>query len=166
MRNNSSIMLTFLFLSGVLLSEVSYADKISIDELKIYSGYYSREGNDAKMAKTTGNNTYIKFYPGKRFIRLYIPYPYSKTVTAATINAVFNAAAKKTKGSAYIRDKFNIMEQQVVVHLDFYHWVNEQVMFDCSKPTPCKVTFADDSMTVIKPGIVLEHKIHYSLVSE
>jgi hypothetical protein len=87
-------------------------------------------------------------------------------VTPDTIVAAFNAAVKKTKGSAYIRDKFNVMEQQVVVHLDFYRWVNEQVMFDCSKPTPCKITFDDNFMTVIKPGIVLEHKINYSLVNE
>lgn len=166
MRKKFSIALTLFLFSGVFISGISYAKKTSVNALKIYSGYYSREGNNAKMAQTTGNNTYVKFYPGKRIVRLYIPYPYSKTVTPDAINATFNAAVKQSNRSAYIRDKFGVMEQQVVVHLDFFHWVNEQVMFDCDKPTPCKIAFDDHSMTVTKPGLILAHKVNYSLVSE
>lgn len=161
-----SIPLSFILFSISFISTAVFADQTSMNEQKIYAGYYSREGNDAKMAQTTGNNTYIKFYPGKRIIRLYIPYPYSKTVKSGEINAAFNSAAKKSTGSAYIRDNFGVMKEPVVAHLDFYHWVNEQVMYDCSKPKPCKITFSDNAMTVIKPGIVLEHKINYGLVSK
>ena len=166
MRNKVSILFAFGFLSGLFISGVSYADQASVDEQKIYAGFYSREGNNGKMAQTTGNNTYIKIYPGKRIVRLYIPYPYSKTVKPDEINTAFNTAVKRSTGSAYIRDKFGIMKEQVVAHLDFYHWVNEQVMYDCSKPKPCKITFSDNGMTVIKPGIVLEHKIQYDLVKD
>lgn len=166
MRKKYFIPLTFIFLSAVFFSTAGYSAQISVDEQKVYAGYYSREGNDAEMAQTIGNNTYIKFYPGKRIVRLYIPYPYSKTVKPAEINAAFNAAIKKTKGSAYIRDKFGVMKEQVVAHLDFYRWVNEEVMYDCSKPKPCRITFSDNAMVVIKPGIVLEHKVNYNLVSE
>ena len=160
------IPLTFVFFSGLFISGAGHAGQTSMDEQKIYTGYYSREGNDAEMAQTIGNNTYIKFYPEKRIIRLYIPYPYSKTVKPSEINTAFNNAAKKSTGSAYIRDKFGVMKEEVVAHLDFYHWVDEQVMYDCSKPKPCKISFADNAMTVIKPGIVLEHKVNYQLVSE
>lgn len=166
MRKKLSTQLIFIFLSIVFIAGSGNAAQTSVDEQKIYAGYYSREGNNEKMAQTTGNNTYIKFYPGKRIIRLYIPYPYSKTVKPADINSAFNTAAEKSTGSAYIRDKFGIMKEQVVAHLDFYHWVDKQVMYDCSKPTPCRVVFDKTSMTVIKPGIVLEHKIHYDLIRD
>ena len=166
MRKKSSMPLSFIFMLATFFSGVLSAEQMTTDEQKIYAGYYSREGNDAKMAQTTGSNTYIKFYPEKRIVRLYIPYPYSKTVKPNEINAAFNNAAKKSTGSAYIRGKFSVMKEDVVAHLDFYHWVNKQVMYDCSKPKPCKITFSDNAMTVIKPGIVLEHKINYSLVNE
>ncbi len=166
MRKNIFITLTFLLFSGVFVSGVSSAEESSLNALKIYSGFYSREGNDGKMAQTTGNNTYIKFYPEKRIIRLYIPYPYSKSLKPAAINAAFNDVVKKTDRSAYIRGKFGGMEELVVAHLDVFHWVDEQVMYDCSKPKPCRIIFGDKSMTVIKPGIVLEHKIQYELLGD
>ena len=166
MRKQFSTILTFLLFSGIFASGISYAEEAAANSQKIYSGYYSREGNNGKMAKTTGNNTYIKFYPEDRIVRLYIPYPYSKTVKSETINKAFNSAVKKSTGSAYIRDKFGVMDKLVVAHLDFFRWIDGQVMFDCSKPTPCKVTFDDSSMTVIKPGIVLEHKIQYELIKD
>lgn len=166
MRKKFFILPGFIFLSATLFSGVLSAEQTSMDKQKIYAGYYSREGNNAKMAQTTGSNTYIKFYPGKRIVRLYIPYPYAKSVKPGEINAAFNTAVQKTTGSAYIRDKFGVMKEQVVAHLDFYHWVNEQIMYDCSKPKPCRIIFADNSMTVVKPGIVLEHKVNYSHVRE
>jgi len=151
---------------GLLSTTVSHAAENSAAANKhLYSGYYSREGNDAKMAQTSGNNQYVKFYPEKRIIRLYVPYPYSKTVKPENINRAFNLALKETTGSAYIKNKFG-MSELIVAHLDFFHWVDGQVMYDCGKPKPCKVTFDDSSMTVIKPGIVLEHKIRYELVRD
>lgn len=132
---------------------------------KIYLGYYSREGNNAKMAETTGNNIYVKFYPNNRIIRLYIPYPYAKSVRPEAIKTAFDNAVKKSSGSAYIREKFGAMEQEVMAHLDTFRWVDNQVMFDCGKSEPCKVTFTDNAMSVLKPGMVVAHKINYSLVS-
>lgn len=166
MRKKFSTIFTFLLLSGVFASGVSFADEISVNKQNIYSGFYSREGNNADMAKTIGNNTYIRFYPENRIVRLYIPYPYSKTVKPETINQAFNSAVKKSTSSAYIRDKFGVMDELIVVHLDFFRWIDNQVMFDCSKPTPCKIDFNENSMTVIKPGIVLEHKVQYELIKD
>lgn len=164
MRKILSTLLVLVL--GVFSYGVSYAAETTADKEIIYLGFYSREGNDAKMAQTTGNNTYIKFFPDNRIVRLYIPYPYSKTVKPESINEAFDSALKKSNSSAYIRDKFGVMEQLVIAHLDFFRWIDGQVMFDCSKPTPCKVTFDDSSMTVIKPGIVLEHKIQYELIKD
>lgn len=167
MRVNISIAMTLFLFIGLLGSGVSYAAETSAaDKKHLYSGYYSREGNDGKMAQTSGNNQYLRFYPEKRIVRLYIPYPYSKTVKPELINRAFNAVLKETSGSAYIKGKFGVMDEKIVAHLDFFHWVEGQVMYDCGKPKPCKVTFADNSLTVIKPGIVLEHKIRYDAVRD
>lgn len=160
------LILTLSLVLGISVSSASFAAKPVENTKVVYSGYYSREGNDEKMAQTSGNNQYVKFYPEKRIIRLYIPYPYSKTVKSEAINKAFKATKKETSGSAYIKGKFGVMDELIVAHLDFYHWVDNQVMYDCGKPKPCKVIFNDNSMTVIKPGIVLEHKIQYSLVND
>ena len=140
-------------------------EEISAIPDKIYKGFYSREGNNAKMAETTGNNTYVKFYPGNRIIRLYIPYPYAKNVGSEVIKKAFDNAIKKSSGSAYIREKFGVMEKEIMAHLDTFRWLENQVMFDCGKSEPCKVTFAENSMVVLKPGMVVAHKVNYQLVN-
>ena len=158
-------VLSLLMIIGLLASGTSFAEKPSINNQHIYSDYYSREGNDGKMAQSSGNNHYIKFYPENRIVRLYIPYPYSKTVKPESINLAFNTAIYVSEGSAYIRDKFGVMDEPIIAHLDFFRWVDEQVMYDCGKSMPCRVQFDNGFMTVIKPGIVLEHKIRYERVS-
>jgi hypothetical protein len=159
-----SILLLPLII-GLFDPGTSYAVNSSVEARHIYTGYYSREGNDGKMALTSGNNHYIRFYPENRIIRLYIPYPYSKKVKPGAIKLAFDAAAKKSTGSAYIRDKFGVMDEPIVAHLDFFRWVDGHIMYDCGKPKPCKVLFNGGFMTVIKSGIVLEHKIRYEHVN-
>ena len=162
MRTCFSIGLALLLLSGVAGTGTALAEESSDKTRLIYPGFFSREGNDGDMAKASGHNEYIKFYPQNRIIRLYIPFPYAKNVKQDAINSAFNNAAKESTGSAYIRSKFGVMDEQIVAHLDFFRWVDDQVMYDCDKPKPCRVTFEDSSMIVIKPGMVLEHKIRYT----
>ncbi len=166
MKNRLTTLLIMPFIFSLWISGLCVADDSSPDELKIYSGYYSREGNNEEMARTTGYNHYVRFFPGNRIIRLYVPYPYAETIKPSFINLAFNAAIKQSTGSAYIRSKFGVMDEKVIAHLDSFHWVNNQIMYDCGKSSPCRVTFDDKSMTVLKPGLVLEHKIHYALVKE
>lgn len=134
------------------------------DAEKIYTGFYSREGNNAEHAETNGFNIYVKFYPKNRLIRLNIPYPYAKTVKPEAIHKVFDNAVKKSSGIAYIRDKFGVMEVKVTAILDTFRWIDNQVMYDCGKNEPCVVNFDDKSMTVLKPGMVVAHKINYALI--
>jgi len=166
MRTSFSIVLALSLIPGVFGSGICLAEKSAVNKQNIFSGYYSREGNDGKMAQSSGNSHYVKFYPENRIIRLYIPYPYSKTVKSDAIKHVFLTAVKKSTGSAYIRGKFGVMDEQIVAHLDTFHWVDDQVMYDCGKSAPCEVVFDDSSMTVIKPGIVMDHKILYELVRD
>ena len=151
-------------LTNVEKPKPTYLETPPANSEKIFAGFYSREGNNEKMAETTGNNTYVKFYPKNRIIRLYIPYPYARTVKPEAIKKAFEKAAKKSSGIAYIRDKFGTMEEKVVASLDTFRWVDNQVMYDCGKTEPCRVTFDDKSMTVLKPGMVVTHKIHYKLI--
>lgn len=161
MNKHFSGLITLFLISGIFISGASYAEKTSGIDQKIYSGFYSREGNDGDVAQTTGNNTYVKFYPETRIARLYIPYPYSKSVKPEEIHAAFDIAIKQSTKSAYIRSKFGVMEKDIVAHLDTFRWIDNQVMFDCGKTEPCKVSFNDKSMIVLKPGMVVPHKINY-----
>jgi hypothetical protein len=160
------ILLVAGSVTGNFYQTFVFAAETNNKPLPDYAGFYTREGNNEDMAKASGHNEYIKFYPETRIVRLYIPFPYAKNVTADSVNRTFDAAVKESTGSAYIKSKFGVMDELVVAHLDTFRWIDGQVMYDCDKPKPCRVEFAENFMTVIKPGMVLEHKIRYELVRQ
>ncbi|HEY5734379.1 MAG TPA: hypothetical protein VIU36_06415 [Gammaproteobacteria bacterium] len=164
MKKVCSFSLMIFLISCALLTGSSWAQQEKIATPDIYSGFYSREENYGKVARESGNSHYVKFYPENRIIRLYIPFPYSKSLKAEAINAAFDTIVKTTTGSAYIRDKFGVMEQQSVAHTDTFRWIDGQAMYDCGKARPCKIEFEPDSMTVIEPGVVMEHRVSYERV--
>ena len=166
MRKSSLFALIVTLVTGVLISGSSWAEEVVNSQKDIYTGFFSQEKNYGELGKTSGHSHYVKFYPENRILRLYIPFPYSKTVNPAAINAAFNAAASKTSGSAYIKDTFGVMEEKVIAHLDTFRWIDGQVMYDCSLAAHCKINFSDDSMTLIKPGVVLEHEILYEWIKD
>jgi len=136
------------------------------EDIVIYSGYFSRQENDGKMAEMSGKSHYIKFYPGDRVARLYIPYPYSKQLSTEMISKVFKVASGKTTGSAYIRDTFGLLDKAVVAHLDDFRRVDGQIQFDCGSSNPCTIEFLDGLIQVIKKGIVKDHIIKYNYVED
>jgi len=127
----------------------------------IYSGYYAREDNDGELARQSGHSHYLKFFPGNRIARLYIPYPYSTTIAPATIDAVFDEAVKQTSGSAYIRDTFGLLDRPVMAQLDFLKEINGELLFDCGSSNPCRMEFTEEGLRVIKKGIVTDHATVY-----
>ncbi len=145
---------------GLVFSQQEQADVV------VYSGYFSRQGNNGKMAKISGYSHYVKFYPGNRIIRLFIAYPYSKQVTSDVIKKVFKVVNRETTGSAYIRDTFGLLEKPVVAHLDVIRRVEGQIMFDCGDSTPCTIEFPNDAMQVVKRGVVKDHVIKYEHIKE
>ena len=136
------------------------------EDIVVYSGYFSRQENDGKMAEMSGKSHYIKFYPGDRVVRLYIPYPYSKQLSTKIISKVFKEANSKTSGSAYIRDTFGLLEKPIVAHLDDFRRVDGQIQFDCGSSNPCTIEFLDGFIQVIKKGIVKDHIIKYNYVKD
>jgi len=142
------------------------------DEGLVYSGFFSREENDGKMAKLSGKSHYLKFFPPNRVIRLFIPYPYSKTVKNDAIASVFEIVSKKTKGDAYIRGKFDLMDKDVIADLGTVK-IGEKastgqkvVMFDCELSSPCRIEFTDSGLNIIKKGILADHVILYDYINQ
>lgn len=130
----------------------------------IYYGYYSREQNDGELAQASRKSHYIKFYPEHRIVRLFIPYPYSRTVTPETIRKVFDMAISRSVGSAYIADTFGLLDERAVVHLDSVRYIEGKYYFDCGVSVPCKIEFSDELMTIIQKGLVKDHITAYDRV--
>jgi len=164
MKNRGLFITMFLMLSAIVFSDISSAQE-DVDVV-IYSGYFSREQNDGDMAEMSGKSHYVKFYRDNRFIRLYIPYPYSKTVTPEAIREVFQVVNKQSAGSAYIKDTFGVLDEKIIAHIDVFRRIDGEIMFDCGFSAPCKIVFDKDVFKVLKKGIVKDHVTQYNYVSE
>ncbi len=160
MKVTAAFPLLFAAVASMLFPGVAFSQQEEADII-VYSGYFSRQGNNGKMAEISGYSHYVKFYPNNRIIRLFIPYPYSKGITPDVIREVFSTVNRETTGSAYIRDTFGLLDKPVVAHLDVVRRVDGQIMFDCGDATPCTIEFPDDSMQVIKRGVVKDHVMDY-----
>jgi hypothetical protein len=132
----------------------------------VYSGYYSREQNDGDMARASRNSHYIRFFPENRIVRLIIPFPYATTVSADTLRRVFDIAANKTTGSAYLQDTFGLLDEKIVAHLDSVRLIEGIYFFDCGVTVPCRIEFTGDSMNIVQKGIVKDHVTAYDLVPD
>lgn len=134
--------------------------------IDIYTGYYSREGNDGDVARASRNSHYIRFYPENRVVRLIIPFPYAATVDPGDIREVFELAAGMTPGSAYISDTFGVLEERVVVQLDSVRVIDGAHYYDCGLSTPCRIKFNETGMAVVQKGLVKDHVTAYDLIPD
>ncbi|MDH5766009.1 MAG: hypothetical protein OEZ38_08335 [Gammaproteobacteria bacterium] len=163
--NNPRVFIVSIFVSFLMLMvDVVYAQQD--EDVVVYSGYFSREQNDGEMAQITGKSHYVKFFADNRFIRLYIPYPFSKKVTSEQIMKVFKVVDEKYKTDAYVKDGFGILEEKIIAHIDSIRRVNDEIMFDCGFSAPCKIVFENDLFKVIKKGIVKDNVTLYYHVKE
>lgn len=122
---------------------------------------FSREENVGKIAQMSGKSHYMKFYPPIRVIRLFIPYPYSTAVKAEAISSVFEEVSKKTVGDAFIRGKFGEMDENVIANIGTVKTGSDVILFDCESSSPCKIIFMDNSLQLIKKGILADHILDY-----
>lgn len=95
-----------------------------------------------------------------------IPFPYSTTISSGDIRRVFEAAANRTSGSAYISDTFGVLKERVVAQLDSVRIIEDEYYFDCGVSTPCRIEFEDKGMNIIQKGIVKDHVTSYDLVPD
>jgi len=168
--NLSSVIVFITIAVTTLIPGISYAKgeqalQESEGAVLFYSGFFSREENDGKMARLSGKSHYMKFYPPDRIVRLFIPYPYSTTVKPEAIASVFNTVSKKSVGDAYIRGKFDVMDQAVIANLGSVKTGQGIVLFDCDSSAPCRIEFTEKNLRVIKKGILADHIIVYDHVN-
>ena len=145
-----------------LLAGIAHAGPESV----VFDGYFERSDDDGRIAQLSGSSQYIRFYPGHRIIRLYVPHPYPGNLTADVLRRVFHQAHGSTIGSAFIRSDFGELEKAVVAHLDVVRVIADRILFDCSNSAPCEVLFSRDGMVIVNPGIVGDHHIEYHLVPD
>jgi len=159
-----SILALFLGLLNppLALSDISVG--INAD---ITKAYYSRDRGDGKAARIAGNSKYIRFYPDKWVIMLYIPYDYSQTLSPEIINKSFAAVREQAKPEAYFKGKFGLLEETSVAHVELYRDFGEtQIEFECDGTAPCRVSFDSEGMEVIKAGMLSNHIIKYNRVED
>ena len=155
-----SLVLSFIMLMTDIVNAQQEKDVV------VYSGYFSREQNDGEMARVTGKSHYVKFFANNRFIRLYVPYPFSRKVTPEQILKVFELVNEKYKTDAYVKDGFGILEEKIIAHIDSIRRVNDEIMFDCGFSAPCKIVFEDGLFKVLKKGIVKDNVTLYHHVKD
>ena len=159
--------MVFVFLISTLSNaQAQDSNQQNTNQDLVYSGFFSREENDGKMARLSGKSHYMKFFPPNRIIRLFIPYPYSMTVKPEAISKVFDVVSKKSVGDAFIRGKFGIMDQDVIANLGTVKVGGETILFDCDASAPCRIIFKENTLRVIKKGILADHIIEYQYIGK
>jgi len=159
-----SFVMGFLFLPGFSSAQEEQALQQKTQSSIVFSGYFSREENDGKMARLSGKSHYMKFYAPNRVIRLFIPYPYSTSVKPETISKVFQEVNKMSLGDAYIRGKFGYLEQEVIANIGKVKSNPSSILFDCDATAPCRIEFMENALKLIKKGILADHVIMFDYV--
>ncbi len=162
-KMNRRTAITTVLVTTALLFCSWFAIASAAEKLDIYSGYYSREGNDSKAAEVSGNSFYIKFYPDQWVVMLYVPYPYSLEVKPDLLKKVF--AKIERKSAAYIKNDFGLLKEKAVAHVERFGMVKEnEARFECDGMAPCQVIFEGDTLDMIKAGIISNHIIRFRRV--
>jgi len=160
---SASTIIIAVALSNIALSQQALSQRTT-DDIGIYSGHFSREGNNESPSKTTNNSIYIKIYEGQWIAMLYVPYPYAATVEPAVITKVLEQAKKQTTVSAYLRGKFGQLTELATVSIGRFGYLEDRLVFECGSLAPCTIKLGDGFLDLIKPGVINEHIIRYNHV--
>jgi len=151
----------------VFVSALSLSAQASVAvTMDIYAGHFSREGNNQSPSATTNNNIYIKLFENQWVGMLYVPYPYAKTVSSSAITKVFEAAKRKTAGSAYLRGTFGQLNENATIQIEKFGYLEDRLVFECGSLAPCTIKLHDDYLELVKPGVINEHIIKYNHIVE
>ncbi len=158
-----------LFLSKLIFAFLTISTTafgVSAEDMDIYSGYFSRSGNNQSPSATSKNNIYIKLFENQWVALLYIPYPYAKAVPASAITKVFHQAKSQTTGSAYLRGDFGQLEELATIQIEKFGYLEDRLVFECGALSPCTIKMHDSYLELIKPGIINEHIVKYNHVDD
>ncbi len=159
--------IAFILTAALLLLAAPPGSSQAQERPDIYSGYYSRDGNDDQAARITGNSIYIKFYPDQWVVMLYVPYPYSLTVKPAALHQTFRNVKRQARSKSYIRSDFGVLKEKATAHIETYRMLDDSTaMFECDGTAPCRVKFNGDTMEMIKAGMLNNHIIGFSRIDD
>ncbi len=159
----SKIILAGVFTIHFVLS-VSALSQQATDSFDIYSGHYSREGNNDSPSRTINSNIFIKIFEDQWIATLYVLHPYATTVKPADITKALEQAKKQSATSAYIRGKFGHLAELATVHIERYGYLEDRLVFECGSLAPCTIEIGNGFLTLRKPGVINEHIIRYNHV--
>jgi hypothetical protein len=154
----ASIIMLSIAIPGITFSQ----DLAS--PVDMYSGHYSREGNNGSPSAAINHSTYIKLFEDQWIVTLYIPLPYSASVDSTAITKVLDQAKKQTTTSAYLRGKFGQLTELATVQVEKFGYLEDRIVFECGSLAPCTITLGDGFLELIKPGMLNEHIIRYTHV--
>ena len=154
-----SVTLGLLLLCAPLAVCASSADTSGFGESM--RGYYAREGNSGSPAQAAGNNIYIRFFAERWLAMLFLPYPYAEKVQPATIAAVFDRARAQTDSSAYLRGRFDLLQENATLQIERYGYLENRIVFECGSLAPCTIRLGEGYLELIKPGVINEHIVRY-----
>ena len=140
--NNRIIRILLGLIIACLAVPTTLSAAQSSDLSENLSGYYSREGNSGSPAKTAGNNIYLKFYEDRWLGMLFVPYPYAKQVDDTVIRRVFDTARKRTTSAAYLKGKFDLLDQAATVQIERYGYLQDRIAFECGALSACTRSWA------------------------
>ncbi len=128
------------------------------------AGFYAREGNGGSPAKAAGNNIYIKFFSDRWLAILFVPYPYATGVDSETIAGVLDTARAQTASASFLKGEFGLLDEAATVQIERYGYYQDRIAFECGALSACTIKISDDSLELIKPGVINEHIIRYNHV--
>ncbi len=149
---------------SILITSLLLISSTSTHAMEIETGFFSREGNNQSPSKTTGNNIYIKIFENQWIALMYIPYPYASTVKDSTIARVFSQARGQTATSAYLRGKFDLLDERATIQIEKFGYIEDEIVFECGSLAPCTIRLYDDYIELVKPGMINEHIMRYNHV--
>ena len=159
----SSTLSLALFVAAVLPPSALMAAQ-QADEMDIYAGHFSMEGNKGSATRATDHNIYIKFFEERWIVTLYIPHPYADTVDPQMITNALEQAKNRTKTSAYLKGKFGRLEESSIASVERFGYLEDRLVFECNSLAPCTIKLNDGYLEMIKPGVINEHIIKFDHV--
>jgi len=160
----SSALFLSLIIAAILMSPAVIAAP-QADEMDIYAGHFSMEGNKGSATRATNHNIYIKFFEPQWIATLYIPHPYADGLDPQTITEALEQAKKQTSVSAYLKGKFGQLEERSIASVERFGYLDDRIVFECNSLAPCTIKLNDGFLEMIKPGIINEHIIKFDHVA-
>mgnify|MGYP001818948907 CR=1 FL=1 len=160
-----SITLVLALTATAVLLPTTLAAGQQANEMDIYAGHFSMEGNKGSATRATNHNIYIKFFEGQWIVTLYIPHPYADGLDPQTITDALEQVKKQTAAAAYLKGEFGRLEKSSIASVERFGYLEDRLVFECNSLAPCTIKLNDGFLEMIKPGVINEHIIKFDHVT-